>query len=299
MRRVLLILAAFTLGACVGPLAPPTAAPTATVTATATLTPTPRPTATTAPTPTVPWATDGYALVWADEFDGPAIDPGKWSFVIDGRGGGNNELQYYTDRPENARLEAGALVIEARAERHMGHLYTSARLHTLAKGDWAYGRIVVRARLPKGQGLWPAIWMLPTDSVYGTWAASGEIDLMELIGHEPNVVHGTLHYGDRWPNNVHSGDSFRLAGGATFADDWHTFRVDWEPEEFRWYVDDTLYQTQTRWHTASAPYPAPFDQRFHLVLNVAVGGNWPGHPDETTVFPQTMQVDFVRVFQKP
>lgn len=263
------------------------------------MTATPRPTPTTAPTPTVAWATDGYVQVWQDEFDGPEIDPNKWSFIIDGRGGGNNELQFYTDRPENARIEGGALVIEARAERHMGRLYTSARLRTLAKGDWAYGRIVARARLPQGQGIWPAIWMLPTDNVYGSWAASGEIDIMELVGHEPDTVHGTLHYGDRWPNNVHSGDSFRLAGGAIFADDWHTFRLDWEPGEFRWYVDDELYQTQTRWHTASADFPAPFDQRFHLVLNLAVGGNWPGPPDETTVFPQTMQVDFIRVFQKP
>ena len=121
---------------------------------------------------------------------------------------------------------------------------------------------------------------------------------MELVGHQPGTVHGTLHYGDRWPNNVHSGDSFVLSG-ETFADGWHTFRVDWEPEEFRWYVDDVLYQTQTRWQTIGAPYPAPFDQRFHLLLNVAVGGNWPGNPDETSVFPQTMRVDFVRVYQLP
>jgi beta-glucanase (GH16 family) len=156
---------------------------------------------------------------------------------------------------------------------------------------------VIRARTPLGQGIWPAIWMLPTDNVYGTWAASGEIDIMELLGHAPNAVHGTLHYGGRWPNNTNTGDSFRLAG-ANFSDDWHTFRLDWEPEELRWYVDDQHYQTQTRWNTTGQPYPAPFDQRFHLLLNLAVGGNWPGNPDETTVFPQTLRVDYVRVYQR-
>ncbi len=251
-----------------------------------------------APTPTADWAAEGYALVWQDEFDGPEIDLTKWSHEVNGRGGGNNELQYYTDRPENSRIEDGALLIEAREERYLGLRYTSARLRTLAKGDWQYGRFVIRAQTPFGQGIWPAIWMLPTDNVYGGWAASGEIDIMELVGHEPNVVHGTLHYGDRWPNNTFSGDSFRLASGH-FSDDWHVFRLDWEPEEMRWYVDDQLYQTQTRWNTVGEPFPAPFDQRFHMLLNLAVGGNWPGSPDETTVFPQVLRVDYVRVYQRP
>lgn len=261
------------------------------MTSTASVTETP------AATPTADWAAEGWELVWQDEFDGPEIDLTKWTQEVNGRGGGNNELQYYTERPENARIEDGALLIEARAERYLGLRYTSARLRTLNKGDWKYGRIGIRARLPFGQGIWPAIWMLPTDNVYGSWAASGEIDIVELLGHQPNIVHGTLHYGAQWPDNVNTGDSFVLAG-ADFSDDWHVFQLDWEPEEFRWYVDDVLYQTQTRWQTTKAPYPAPFDQRFHVLLNVAVGGNWPGDPDESTVFPQVMRVDYVRVYQQ-
>ena len=240
----------------------------------------------------------GWDLVWQDEFDGPEIDLSKWSYEVNGDGGGNNEKQYYTDRPENARIEAGALVIEARAERYLGRRYTSARLRTLNQGDWQYGRLVIRARLPYGQGIWPAIWMLPTDNVYGSWAASGEIDIVELLGHQPNTVHGTLHYGGRWPDNTNTGASYVLPD-ADFSDDWHVFQLDWEPEAFRWTVDDTLYQTQTHWRTRAAPYPAPFDQRFHLLLNVAVGGNWPGDPDESTVLPQVMRVDYVRVYQQP
>jgi beta-glucanase (GH16 family) len=169
-------------------------------------------------------------------------------------------------------------------------------LRTKNKGDWKYGRFETRAQLPYGKGLWPAIWMLPTDHIYGEGTASGEIDIMELLGHEPNKVYGTLHYGAEEPNNISSGDSYTLPTG-DFSDDFHVFALEWEPTEIRWYVDDTLYQTQDKWYTTNALYPAPFDQRFHLLLNVAVGGSWPGSPDATTVFPQTMTVEYVRVFK--
>jgi beta-glucanase (GH16 family) len=139
--------------------------------------------------------------------------------------------------------------------------------------------------------------MLPTDEVYGGWAASGEIDIMELVGHQPARVHGTLHYGGPAPANQSSGAPYDLSSG-TFADDFHVFAVEWEEGEIRWYVDGVLYQTQTEWNSTGGPFPAPFDQRFHLLLNVAVGGNWPGSPDITTPFPQTMQVDYVRVYQR-
>jgi len=140
--------------------------------------------------------------------------------------------------------------------------------------------------------------MLPTDNVYGGWAASGEIDIMELLGHEPNVVYGTLHYGGSWPNNRSSGGSYRLAGG-DFSQDFHVFSLEWEPGEIRWFVDGELYLTLTQWYTEAqgASFPAPFDQRFHLLMNVAVGGNWPGSPAPTTQFPQEMVVDYVRVYQ--
>jgi beta-glucanase (GH16 family) len=243
----------------------------------------------------------GYELVWADEFDGSSVDLNNWEFQIgDGCaiglcGWGNNELEWY--RAENARVEDGYLIITAKREVFQGRQYTSVRLRTLRKGDWTYGRFEMRAKLPTGQGLWPAFWMLPTDSVYGGWAASGEIDIMELVGREPNRVYGTLHYGAAWPNNVSSGTSYALREG-TFADDFHVFALEWERGEIRWYVDNVHYQTQTSWRTAGHPFPAPFDQRFHILLNVAVGGNWPGPPNQTTVFPQTMVVDYVRVYQK-
>jgi beta-glucanase (GH16 family) len=243
----------------------------------------------------------GYELIWHDEFDGTQIATVRWEHEVNGRGGGNNELQYYTDRSENSYVENGMLYIVALKEDYTGpdgtRQYTSARMRTMNKGDWKYGRFDIRAKLPTGQGLWPAIWMLPTDWVYGGWAASGEIDIMELIGNQPNRVYGTLHYGGIPPANTHSGTYFTLPNG-TFVTDFHLFTVEWDSTEFRWYVDGTKYQTQNQWYTQNQMYPAPFDQRFHLLLNVAVGGNWPGNPDDTTVFPQMMVVDYVRVFRK-
>ena len=211
-------------------------------------------------------------------------------------------LEYGYDRPENIRVSDGNLIIEVRKDKPnvVGTIreYSSGRVRTKHRGDWKYGRFEIRAKLPRGQGIWPAIWMLPTDEKYGTWASSGEIDIMELVGQKPQQVLGTLHYGDKWPNNKHTGASFDLPQG-TFADDFHTFTIQWEKGRIQWFVDGKHYQTQTKWHTPAAAFPAPFDQRFHLLLNVAVGGNLPGNPDGTTKFPQQMLVDFVRVYQRP
>lgn len=242
----------------------------------------------------------GWTLVWSDEFEGSNIDMSKWSYEVNGSGGGNNELQYYTARTNNSFIENGTLVIQALEENYTGpdgtRNYTSARMRTLNKGDWTYGRFEARMKLPYGQGLWPAFWMLPTDWVYGGWAASGEIDIMEIVGHEPNVLHGTIHYGGEWPNNTSSGDIYTLPSG-NFSDDFHVFAIEWEEGEIRWYVDGFLYHKETSWYTESGPpFPAPFDKRFHILLNVAVGGNWPGSPDESTEFPQRMTVDYVRVY---
>ena len=237
----------------------------------------------------------GWTLVWQDEFDGPNIDTSKWSHEVNGDGGGNNELQYYTARSQNSFIENGNLVIQALEENYLGKDYTSARMRTLNKGDWTYGRFEARMKLPYGQGLWPAFWMLPTDWVYGGWAASGEIDIMENIGSEPSRVHGTLHYGGPWPNNTYSGAPYDLPSGNVYST-FHTYAVEWEPGEFRWYVDGVHYQTQNSWYSTAGSYPAPFNQRFHILLNVAVGGNWPGSPNGSTVFPQRMEVDYVRVY---
>jgi len=246
-------------------------------------------------------AQPGWKLVWADEFDGNALDPRRWEWEVNARGGGNNELQYYTDRPDNTRVEGGLLTLTARKESYTGpegtRDYTSARIRTKGKGDWKYGRIEVRARMPVGQGIWPAIWMMPTHDTYGGWAGSGEIDIMEYLGQRPAEVFGTLHYGGPWPRNVHTGTTYTHPNG-NFADNFHVFALEWEEGEIRWYVDDVHYQTQTEWRTEAAPFPAPFDQPFHLILNVAVGGNLPGSPDETTTFPQSMVVDYVRVYQR-
>jgi beta-glucanase (GH16 family) len=239
----------------------------------------------------------GFELVWNDEFDYDGLpDTNMWDYDIGGHGWGNNELQHYTSDSINARVENGKLVIEAHHYPDLQIEYTSTRLITKNKGDWKYGRFDIMAKLPYGQGLWPAIWMLPTDWVYGGWAASGEIDIMEYLGHETDKVYGTLHYGGPFPNNVHSGTSYTLPTG-TFAGGFHLFTLEWEKTEFRWYVDGKHYQTQNNWHTTNGNYPAPFNERFHLLLNVAVGGNWPGYPDQTTTFPQRMEVDYVRVYK--
>ncbi|MYL65243.1 family 16 glycosylhydrolase [Bacillus hwajinpoensis] len=241
-----------------------------------------------------------WNLVWEDEFNGESINEEKWNFVQGGGGYGNNEWQNYTNREKNARVEDGSLVIEAHKENFGGNDYTSAKLTTQNKGDWTYGRYEIKAKLPKGQGMWPAIWMMPTDyELYSDWPATGEIDIMELLGHDPDTVYGTLHYGKPWKN---TGESYDLPVG-DFSDEYHTFTLDWEPGEFRWYVDGILYAKQNDWFTkneneaAAYTYPAPFDRDFFLQLNLAVGGNWPGYPDESTNFPNKMLVDYVKVYE--
>jgi beta-glucanase (GH16 family) len=243
----------------------------------------------------------GWTLVWSDEFDGPQIDTTKWNFVDKGDGFGNNELEYYTPRPENAYIENGSLIIKALKESYQGNSYTSAKMFTQNKGDWTYGRIEVKTKLPYGQGIWPAIWMMPTDyALYGGWPGCGEIDIMEYLGHQTGTVYGTLHYGNPWK---HTGSSYTLPDGKQFCDDYHVFALEWQPGEFRWYVDGILYQTQNDWfckdpkEALEYTYPAPFDRQFYLQLNLAVGGTWPGNPNDSTVFPQTMTVDYVRVYK--
>ncbi|HEY0257962.1 MAG TPA: glycoside hydrolase family 16 protein, partial [Candidatus Methylacidiphilales bacterium] len=241
-----------------------------------------------------------WKLVWSDEFDGDAIDSSKWNFEIDGKGGGNGEREYYTAKSENAHLDQGHLIITAIKDgtdaEGRRHKFTSARMTTKGKFNWKYGRFEARIKMPTGKGVWPAFWLMPQDSVYGGWASSGEIDIVEEIGDKPSTVFGTIHYGDKWPGNTHTGDKYLLPSG-TLADDWHVYAVEWEEGVLRWYFDGNLYQTQTKWYTKAAPFPAPFDQKFFIILNFAVGGAWPGDPSPDTVFPQSMDVDYVRVYQ--
>ncbi len=237
-----------------------------------------------------------YQLVWADEFSGAALDLSKWTPIV-GPGGavsGNNELQYYTDRSQNIQVSDGSLKIIALQENYGGNAYTSARMETKNMGDWRYGRLEARIKLPVAQGMWPAFWMLPTDNVYGIWPKSGEIDIMELIGSEPSHVYGTIHTHSN--GNVQSYSSLYSLSTGTFADDFHTFTTEWSPNLIKFYVDGNLYGTKT--NTSVSPYPWLFDQKFYMLLNLAVGGDWGGVPNASTTFPQQMEVDYVRVYQK-
>ncbi len=243
-----------------------------------------------------PMEYEGYDLVWHDEFDGNAINPDNWVFEIgdgcpDLCGWGNNESQYYLE--ENAWVSDGVLTIEARQESAGTRDYTSARMKTQGKQSFQYGRIDIRALLPRGQGIWPALWMLGNDIETVGWPKCGEIDIMEMIGGSgrENEVHGTLH----WDNNGHtfSGGSYTLPSG-TFGDEYHVFTIIWDETSIRWFVNDIEYYELL----ITPAHMTEFHQEFFFIFNVAVGGIWPGYPDETTVFPQQMRVDYVRVFQE-
>jgi len=244
----------------------------------------------------------GWTLVWADEFNqanGTAPDATKWRYDTGGGGWGNNELQTYTSRTNNCRIENGCLVIEARKETFTGsdgitRNYTSARLKTQGRAAWTYGRIEARIQVPRGQGIWPAFWMLGEDISTVGWPACGEIDIMENIGRETNIVHGTVH-GPGYSGGNGIGGAYTLPGGGAVADDFHVFAIEWRTNLIRWLVDGVGYFSVT-----PAALPAGtrwvFDHPHFLLLNVAVGGNWPGNPDASTVFPQRMLVDYVRVY---
>ncbi|MGV2939603.1 carbohydrate binding domain-containing protein [Mesobacillus sp. LC4] len=258
-----------------------------------------------------------WTLFWSDEFDSTEIDKSKWSYdignwIVDGdgngvaRGWGNNELEYYTDSPENSYIQDGNLVIEAKKEETTDEFgsydYTSAKLKTKGLFSKRYGKFEARMKLPSGQGYWPAFWMLPENDVYGGWAASGEIDIMEAAGKNAKEVGGALHFGQVAPNNVHTAEAYHFPEGESNTD-FHTYSIEWEPGEIRWYVDGNLYQTSNNWYskdknnTEKYSFPAPFDQEFYLVLNLAVGGWYGGDPDATTTFPGKMEVDYVRVYE--
>lgn len=274
----------------------------------------------------------GWTLVWSDEFEGPKLDRAKWGFDVDCWGGGNDEQQCYRDHPDNAAIVDGKLVITARREQSTGaawprHMkgsvqwpnalatkpFTSARLTTKGKAAWRYGRIAVRARLPQGQGTWPAIWMMPEKDKYGRWAASGEIDILEAVnlgvacakcpGGRENTILGTLHFGGQWPKNLHKGDETPYP--AVLDDGFHTYMIDWQADRITWTVDGQIFAMRTadEWSTTGSGKPgAPFDQPFHLLLNLAIGGKLPetrglGGVDREG-FPKRLEVDWVRVWQQ-
>jgi beta-glucanase (GH16 family) len=278
-------------------------------------------------TPQVP-ARAGWTLVWSDEFEGDRVDPAKWDFEIGNGfhdenqvwipGWGNEELQYYTAEPANVFVRDSLLTLRAIKEPLHGCGYSSARLRSRRRDgtplfSQCYGRFEFRARVPWGKGLWPALWLLPLEDRYGGWAASGEIDVMEIVGTRPHEVLSSLHFGSTFPERSLLTHVHELPGAGTVAD-WHVYGVEWEPGVIRFDVDGQHTVTRDHWWSCSRteggrglqakgaadlnPWPAPFDQPFYLVMNVAVGGNFPGAPDATTPFPAELVVDYVRAYDK-
>ncbi len=257
-----------------------------------------------------------FRLIWSDEFDGDALNIDNWSFELGNwkldengnyitNGWGNNEQQFYTEK--NASVNDGILTISARHEKYTDEIqgsydYTSSRLSSQYKFSTCGGKIEVRSRCDSGKSLWPAIWMLPEDSLYGGWAASGEIDIMEGWGSTPEKICGTIHFGDLWPNNTYLTNDYFFENGDS-SENWHTYAIEWEKDFIYWYVDDVLYSEQTDWYSANRKSPAPFDQNFYLILNLAVGGHFDGVNGiygEPSIFAngdKNFQIDYVRVYE--
>jgi beta-glucanase (GH16 family) len=242
-----------------------------------------------------PLSYPGYSLVWADEFNGSTMDMGSWNYNVgDGCpncGWGNNELEYYT-AGENLYLQDGKMIIEARSESKGGKNYTSTRLTTQNKKTFKFGRIDIRAKLPRGRGIWPAFWMLGNNISSVSWPKCGEMDIMELLGHEPAKVYSTVHYGPG-PGSIQISRSKTAA--VPYSDDFHLYSLIWETDRMQFMVDNEVISDVRKADLGSNNYP--FNEPFFLLINVAVGGNWPGSPDATTRLPQWMMVDYVRVFQ--
>jgi beta-glucanase (GH16 family) len=241
----------------------------------------------------------GWNLAWSDEFDGPAgtaANGNNWVYETGNNNGwGNNELEYYQAGNANGALDGnGNFVITSKKEAVAGFDYTSARLKTQGKFDWTYGHFEARIKIPYGQGMWPAFWMM--GSTGGGWPACGEIDIMESLGKEPSIVHGTMH-GPGYSGAQGPTASYAMPGPAKLTDDFHVFAVEWETNVIRWYFDGQLYSSKTPADIGSNNTWV-FDHPFYFLINNAVGGGWPGNPDATTVFPQKMTIDYVRVCQR-
>ncbi|MDB5274426.1 MAG: Glucan endo,3-beta-D-glucosidase [Chitinophagaceae bacterium] len=232
-------------------------------------------------------------LVWSDEFNQATLNTADWNYDTGGGGYGNNELENYTSRSQNIGLSSGNLVITALKEDYQTEHYTSAKINTYGKQHFTYGRMEARIKLPSTQGLWPAFWMMPEDSYYGSWPQSGEIDIMEEKGSDPTTDYGTIHYGtDAGAGHKYKGGTY--SGSVDLSLDFHIYAVEWKPDTISWYIDDVNYYTVTKTDLGTSNWP--FDKDFFIILNLAVGGNFGGDPNASTVFPQTMEVDYVRVY---
>lgn len=236
----------------------------------------------------------GYKLAWADEFQTETLDASAWTHETGGGGWGNNELQYY--REDNTSFAEGKMIITAKKQNFGNNQYTSSRIITKGKKFFKFGRIDIRAALPKGKGLWPALWMLGTNIDAVSWPSCGEIDIMELTGDLPNRVLSTVHYGPNVAGHQFKSNSKYLSGGKNFHDEFHVFSINWEVDKMEFMIDNEIYHTITPANLGTAAYP--FNKNFFFIFNVAVGGNLPGNPDSSSPFPQSMIVDYVRVFSK-
>lgn len=246
---------------------------------------------------------EGYNLKWEDQFEGESLNRDDWNVELHDPGWVNNELQSYVDSPENIYLQDGSLVLKPveNMNEDGSVSYTSGRINTQHKHDFKYGLFEARVKVPEGQGFLPAFWMMPTDeNLYGQWPRCGEIDIMEVLGNNTDTSYGTIHYGN--PHSESQG-SYTLDEGS-FSEEYHVFDVEWEPGKISWYVDGKLIHTEDNWYSATEgqgeiTYPAPFDQPFYIILNLAVGGNWPGNPDDTTdIENSAYYIDYVKVYQK-
>ncbi|AJG99221.1 glycoside hydrolase [Clostridium beijerinckii] len=242
--------------------------------------------------PTVTAKADtGWNLAWSDEFNGTSINTSNWKYETGGDGWGNNELEYYTNRSENARIENGNLVIEARKENYNGMNYTSARLKSQGLKNWTYGKVEARMKLPAGQGVWPAFWMLGENISQVSWPKCGEIDIMEHINNE-SAIHGTIHW-DSTGNNTHA--QYGAASPNIDVTQYHVYSIEWDASSIKWFVDGTQYLEANIANNINGT--EEFHKPFFILFNLAVGGNWPGNPDGSTPFPAKMYVDYVRVYQ--
>lgn len=249
------------------------------------------------PKPTDTPPVDAYQLVWSDEFEQPGPpDSTKWNYDIGGHGWGNNELQFYTKgRPENARVEGGKLIIEARKEPWEGANYTSAKLVSRGQQSWLYGKFEVSAKLPKGRGTWPAIWMMPEKDTHGGWPASGEIDIMEHVGYNPGVVHASVH--TEAYNHIIGTQKTDTLAVPDAMDAFHAYAVEWTADSLFFFIDGQRYHSFANEHKSYKEWP--YDHSFYLILNIAVGGNWGGQKGvDDSIWPQKMEVDYVRVYQR-
>jgi beta-glucanase (GH16 family) len=238
-----------------------------------------------------------YDLVWSDEFDGTLLDEDKWKYEINGSGGGNNELQYYTN--QNTTVSDGTLKITAKKETYQNREYTSSRITTEYKQEWKYGIFEVKAKIPAGRGTWPAIWMMPKYSAYGGWPNSGEIDIMEHVGYDPNVIHGTIHT-DIYNHKDGSSKGGTYGDLTDVTETFHVYKIEWLPDQIKWYIDDELFYTYNPNKYTSCPTSQqwPFNKSFFMILNVAVGGDWGGAEGiDDDIFPTSLEIDYVRVYQ--